>query len=130
MTMRYNYPTVDETLAMHDALIEAYGGSYGVRDVGALESALMRPQIGYYESILEEAAAMMESLAINHPFIDGNKRVAFAATEVFLSANGYFIDCDDTEAYGLFMRLFETNSFRFRELLAWLEEVVAPLEGS
>ena len=130
MTMRYQYPTVDETLAMHDALIEAYGGAYGVRDVGALESALMRPQTGYYDGILEEAAAMMESLAVNHPFIDGNKRVAFAATEVFLSANGYFIDCDDMEAYRLFMRLFETNSFRFRELLAWLEEVVAPLEGS
>ena len=130
MTARYRYPTLDETLALHDRLIETFGGSYGVRDVGALESALMRPQIGYYDSIHEEAAAMMESLAINHPFIDGNKRVAFAATEVFLSANGYFVDCDDEEAYRLFMRLFETNSFRFRELLAWLEEVVAPLEGS
>ena len=130
MTMGYEYPTVAETLALHDTLIESYGGSYGVRDVGALESALMRPQIGYYESILEEAAAMMESIAINHPFIDGNKRVAFAATEGFLRANGYRIYCDDIEVYRLFMRLFETNSFRFRELLAWLEEVVAPLEGS
>ena len=130
MTMGYKYPTVDETLELHEALIEIFGGSHGVRDVGALESALMRPQIGYYESILEEAAAMMESIAINHPFIDGNKRVAFAATEGFLRANGYRIYCDDMEAYRLFMRLFETNSFRFRELLAWLEEVVAPLEGS
>ena len=130
MTARYRYPTLDETLALHDRLIETFGGSYGVRDVGALESALMRPQIGYYDSIHEEAAAMMESLAINHPFIDGNKRVAFFATDGFLRANGYRVICDDEEAYRLFMRLFETNSFRFRELLAWLEEVVAPLEGS
>ena len=128
--MTREYITVEEAAAIHDDLIEAYGGSYGVRDMGGLESALMRPQIGYYDSIHEEAAAMMESLAINHPFIDGNKRVAFAATDAFLRLNGLFINCDNAEAYRLFMRLFETNSFRFRELLAWLEEVVAPLEGS
>ena len=128
--MTREYITVEEVEEMHDGLIEAYGGSYGVRDIGGLESALMRPQIGYYDSIHEEAAAMMESLAINHPFIDGNKRVAFAATDAFLRLNGLFINCDNAEAYRLFMRLFETNSFRFRELLAWLEEVVAPLEGS
>ena len=126
--MSYEYITVDETLALHVRLINDFGGSHGVRDVGALESALMRPQIGYYDSILEEAAAMMESLAINHPFIDGNKRVAFAATEGFLRANGFFIDCDDLEAHRFFMRLFETNSFKFAALLEWLEEVVAPLE--
>ena len=128
--MTREYLTVDEVTAMHDSMIEAYGGSYGIRDIGGLESALMRPQIGYYDSIIEEAAAMMESLAINHPFIDGNKRVAFAATDAFLRLNGLFINCDNAEAYRLFMRLFETNSFRFGELLAWLEEVVAPLEGS
>ena len=128
--MTREYLTIDEVVAMHDSMIEAYGGSYGVRDIGGLESALMRPQIGYYDGIIEEAAAMMESLAINHPFIDGNKRVAFTATDAFLRLNGLFINCDNAEAYRLFMRLFETNSFRFRELLAWLEEVVAPLEGS
>ena len=115
--MRFEYPTVDDTLEMHGDLIEEFGGSHGVRDLGALESALMRPQIGYYDGILEEAAAMMESLAINHPFIDGNKRVAFAATDAFLRANGYFINCDNEEAYRFFMRLFATNSFRYAALL-------------
>ena len=128
--MRFQYPTVDETLEMHADLINDFGGSHGVRDLGALESALMRPQIGYYDGILEEAAAMLESLAINHPFIDGNKRVAFEATDTFLRLNGYFIDCDNAEAYRFFMRLFETNSFRYDALLEWLTEVAAPLEGS
>ncbi len=128
MSPGYDYPTLDEMLALHVRLIDTFGGAHGVLDVGALESARMRPQIGYYDGILEEAAAMMESLAINHPFIDGNKRVAFFATEGFLLANGYRIDCDDVEAYRFFMRLFETNSFRYAPLLEWLEEVAAPLE--
>ena len=127
--MRFQYLTVDETLALHKRLIDAFGGSHGVRDLGALESALMRPQIGYYDGILEEAAAMLESLAINHPFIDGNKRVAFGATDAFLRLNGRFINCDNAEAYRFFMRLFETNSFRYGALLEWLTEVAAPLES-
>ena len=69
----------------------------------------------------------MESLANNHPFVDGNKRVAFFATETFLSMNGYYIECDDDDAHGFFMRLFETNSFRFAALQLWLEEHVRPL---
>lgn len=57
--------------------------------MGALESALYRPQTGYYLDLLQEAATLLESLAINHPFIDGNKRSAFAVTDVFLKLNGY-----------------------------------------
>ena len=125
--MSSNFPTIQEILAVHQDQIEQFGGSHGLRDMGALESALFRPQIGYYDGIIEEAAAMMESLAMNHPFIDGNKRVAFAVTEVFLGLNGHFIDCDSREAYDHFMQLFETNSFRFAELRAWLEEHVKPL---
>ena len=127
--MRFQYPTVEETLEMHVELINDFGGSHGVRDLGALESALMRPQIGYYDGILEEAAAMLESLAVNHPFIDGNKRVAFEATDTFLRLNGRFINCDNAEAHRFFMRLFETNSFRYGPLLEWLQEVAAPLES-
>jgi len=65
-----------------------YGGSQGVRDYGLLEAALYRPQTGYYAGLIEEAAALWESLAQNHPFIDGNKRTAFAATYTFLAING------------------------------------------
>ena len=127
--MTRDFPTVEEVVAVHDALIHEFGGSVGLRDMGALESAILRPQMGYYGGLIEEAAAMLESLAMNHPFVDGNKRTAFAATEIFLRMNGSFIDCDSEAAYDHFMRLFETNSFRFAELHEWLEESVEPLAG-
>ena len=125
--MSSNFPTIQEILDIHEDQIERFGGSHGLRDRGALESALFRPQMGYYDGLIEEAAALMESLAMNHPFIDGNKRVAFAVTEVFLGLNGHYIECDSREAYDHFMRLFDTNSFRFAELKDWLEEHVKPL---
>ena len=125
--MTHDFPTLEEVLAIHDAQIAEFGGGAGLRDAGALESALMRPQLGYYDNLIEEAAALLESLAMNHPFVDGNKRTAFATTEVFLSLNGHFIDCDDREAYAFFMHLFETNSFRFDQLREWLEANVRPL---
>ena len=114
---------------MHRVLIRVFGGSLGLRDPGALASAIMRPQLGYYESLVEEAAALMESLAMNHPFIDGNKRVAFFVTDDFLRMNGYYIDCEDREAYAFFMNLFDTNTFRFHQLRPWLEEHVKPILG-
>jgi death-on-curing protein len=128
--MSYDYLEIGEAIAIHDALIQEFGGSMGIRDEGALAAAMMRPQLGYYESLIEEAAALMESLANNYPFVDGNKRTALAVTDTFLALNGYFIDCDNDEAYKYFMQLFETNSFRFEELLPWLEEKVRPLPGT
>ena len=127
--MTHDFPTIEEVVALFDSLIREFGGSMGLRDMGALESAILRPQMGYYDSLIEEAAALLESLAMNHPFVDGNKRTAFAATEIFLRLNGSFIDCDSDEAYDHFMRLFETNSFRFAELRSWLEDHVQPVPG-
>ena len=125
--MTRGFPTFDEVVALHDDLLDRFGGEPGLRDAGGLESALMRPQIGYYDGIIEEAAALMESLAMNHPFVDGNKRVAFFVTDTFLRINGHYIDCDSQEAYDYFMGLFDTNTFRFAELAAWLTETVKPL---
>ena len=128
--MTHSFPTVEEVVALHDALIYDFGGALGLRDMGALESAILRPQMGYYDGLIEEAAAILESLAMNHPFVDGNKCVAFAATEIFLMMNGSFIECDSEAAYDYFMQLFETNSFRFAQPRSWLEENVKPLPGS
>lgn len=125
--MTHDFPTIQEVIAMHEALIAAFGGTTGIRDEGALAAALMRPQLGYYDDLVQEAAALMESLANNHAFIDGNKRVAFFVTDTFLRMNGQFIDCDNEEAYAFFMRLFETGAFRFTELQSWLEEKVRAL---
>ena len=125
--MSRRYPTIRMAIEIHDDQITQFGGELGLRDVGGLESALARPQIGYYDGIIEEAAALMESLAINHPFVDGNKRVSFFVTDMFLRMNGHFIDCDSEEAYAHFMHLFDTHSFRFSELVDWLSDNVRPL---
>ena len=121
------YLTIDEIVEIHQTLIAEFGGSPGLRDIRRLESALMRPQSGYYQSIIEEAAALMESLANNHPFIDGNKRIAFFATDIFLRLNDYFIKCDGKEAYSFFMVLFNSNSFNYSNLLKWLRDKINPL---
>ena len=81
--------SVDEAIAIHERLIERFGGAPGIRDKGLLESALFRPQTGYYDDIAELAAALFESLILNRAFVDGNKRVAFFVTDVFLRLNGW-----------------------------------------
>ena len=91
------YVTTADALFFHKVLIERYGGSTGVRDVGALEAALHRPQTGYYDTIVHEAAALFESLLQTHPFIDGNKRTAFIAMELFLDLNGFELNASDED---------------------------------
>lgn len=88
------YPSLEEALYLHSLLIERFGGAPGVLDKGLLESALARPRSGYYRSLSEQAAALLHSLAMNHPFTDGNKRLAFALTAVFLRLNGYSLRVD------------------------------------
>lgn len=114
--------SVDELIAIHKYLIDEFGGPDGLRDRNALESAAMRPQSGYYKNIYAEAAALMESLGMNHPFVDGNKRMAFFATDIFLRLNGLYIDCDDQEAYEFLIGLLESNTFNFENLTTWLED--------
>jgi death-on-curing protein len=121
---RFTYISVDEAIFIHGVLLERHGGSSGLRDAGALESALVRPQLGYYDDLIAEAAALLESLAINHPFIDGNKRVAFGVVDVFLRINGHRIGCSADDAYAFMIELFETNRFRFEYLEPWLRSIV------
>lgn len=115
-----DYLTVIEVLAIHDDQIERYGGEAGVRDRGLLEAALFRPQTGYYADLIEEAAALWESLAQNHPFIDGNKRTAFAVTYTFLAINGARITADAEETYVFISDLYETGAFSMDRLVVWL----------
>jgi death-on-curing protein len=89
---------VEELLDLHRQLIARFGGAGGVRDPGLLESALARPRSGYYASLSEQAAALLQSLAGNHAFVDGNKRVPFAAAAVFLRMNGYALVVGADEA--------------------------------
>lgn len=114
------YPSLDEVLAAHARLIEVFGGAPGVRDRGALEAALARPKSGYYRDVIEEAAALLESLSQNHPFVDGNKRTAIAATAAFLRVNGFRLEFDDLDAHQFLIQLYASNQFRFERLEQWL----------
>ena len=120
--MSFDYIRVEEILAIHADQIERYGGAEGIRDPGLLEAALFRPQTGYYPTLIDEAAALWESLSQNHPFVDGNKRTAFAATYVFLAINGLDIIATDDEAQDFVLGLYATSSITFDNLRAWLSE--------
>ena len=118
--MAHDYLTVADVLGMHTILMERYGGAQGVRDPGALEAALYRPQTGYYDDILAEAAALLESLAINHPFVDGNKRIAYAAADVFLRINGWRLKRDPMKIHAEMIQMFEAGTFNLARLEPWL----------
>ena len=115
-----DYLTVAEVLAIHEDQIERYGGGAGIRDRGLLEVALFRPQTGYYADLLEEAAALWESLSQSHPFTDGNKRTAFAATYTFLAINGAQLTAGVDETLDFVCGLYEAGTFDFERLNKWL----------
>ena len=120
--MSFDYIRVEDILAIHADQIERYGGDEGIRDPGLLEAALFRPQTGYYPTLIDEAAALWESLSQNHPFVDGNKRTAFAATYVFLAVNGLEITATDDEAQDFVLGLYSASRVTFEKLRAWLIE--------
>src|SRR5437667_6239445 len=115
-----DYLTVAAVMVMPDDQIERYGGSPGLRDQGLLEAALYRPQTGHYADLIEEAAALWESLAQNHSFVDGNKRTAFAAMYTFLAINGLRFTAEAEETYLFVTNLYKANQFRFEKLVPWL----------
>ena len=125
--MSYDYIRVDDVIAIHADQIERYGGGHGLRDPGLLEAALFRPQTGYYPSLTDEAAALWESLSQNHPFVDGNKRTAFAATYVFLLINGLRITASDEDAQDFVLGLYEANQLNFETLRVWLLDNTKPV---
>jgi death-on-curing protein len=122
------YLTLDEVLRIHQILIEVFGGTNGVLDPGLVESALLRPQTGYYSDLLEEAAALWESLAMNHGFVDGNKRVAYACLEIFLQTNGMDVAATNEELERFIYANLEGGTFRKDVLEQWLRAHTAPLE--
>jgi death on curing protein len=122
-----DFLTVVDILAIHADQIERFGGAPGLRDAGILEAALFRPQTGYYADVIEEAAALWESLSQGHPFVDGNKRTALAAMHVFLAINGIALHASASELYAFIIGLYETNDFRFAALVTWLRLNTRPI---
>lgn len=120
--MSREYLTLPEVLAIHEDQIDVYGGSEGVHDLGQLEAALFRPQSGYYPDIIAEAVALWESLSQNHPFVDGNKRTAFASVYTFLLLNGIELTADSDSAWNFLSKLYTKGEFRYEHLDEWLRE--------
>jgi len=112
---------------MQSRLIDLFGGLHGVRDKGTVEAAVFRPQTGYYNSLEEEAAALMESLGNNHGFVDGNKRIAFSAADTFLRINGFYLDVIAEEGYELISGSMDRHEFRFAKILQWIREHIKKL---
>ena len=123
------YLTVAEVVAIHHHQIEEYGGEHGMLNQGALEAAVFRPQTGYYNDLSEEVAALFESLVNNHPFVDGNKRVGFAAIHTFLLLNRFDLDVTSEAAFGFMIKAMADGSFRFPLLRDWISAHLVPLRG-
>jgi death-on-curing protein len=120
------YLDMQDVLALHHRQLERFGGAPGVRDAGLIEAALSRPQSGYYRDLIEDAAALWESLTMNHGFVDGNKRVGFAATWVFLRMNGWVITASPEDTFRFVIGALEKRSFRKDVLEPWLRSNAAP----
>ena len=119
--------TLDEVLEIHHKLIATFGGPLGIRDMGMLESALYRPQTGYYQDLVEMAAALFESLLMNHPFIDGNKRIAFFATDIFLRLNGWKFSVNANQAHHFIIKELENRQNSFDNLKNWIQNSISRL---
>ena len=124
-----DYLTVAEIYHMQHRLIDMFGGMHGVRDKGAVEAAVFRPQTGYYNDLSEEAAALLESLVNNHPFLDGNKRVGFAAAHTFLLLNGFDLDVSSMAAFAFVMKAITGGKFRFALLHEWISAHLVPVSA-
>ncbi len=118
--------TLDEVIAIHDSMIELYGGSFGIRDVGLLQSAISRPQASFggvdlYPTIFDKAAALFHSLMFNHAFLDGNKRTTMTATARFLAINGYSVEVEQREFVDFPLRV-ENKHLSLGEIKVWLKK--------
>jgi death-on-curing protein len=114
------YLDMQDVLSLHRRQVERFGGAPGIRDAGLIEAALARPQSGYYQDLIEEAAALWESLTMNLGFVDGNKRVGFAATHVFLRINGLDITASADVTLQFVVGLLDAGLFEKQKLESWL----------
>ena len=125
------YLTVDEVVELHELVVARSGGGSGVREIGGIESAVAQPQMTFggadlYPSIAEKAAAIAFSLVMNHPFVDGNKRIGHAAMETFLMLNGYHVEARVDDQEQMFLNV-AAGLVKQSELVEWLKRRIEPL---
>lgn len=117
--------SIEQVIQIHEILINRFGGANGLRDLGLLESALSRPYqtfegIELYEHAFQKAAAIIESLLINHPFLDGNKRTGYVVMRLILLENGWDLIADKEERYQFVMNI-ASGKMEFNQILNWIE---------
>ena len=115
-----------QVLFIHSRIIDETGGSHGVRDLGLLESAVARPRATYegkdlYPTLIQKAAALMESLIKNHPFVDGNKRTAITSAGIFLQMNGHTLQASQREVVD-FTAALATKKAGFEHVVEWFKK--------
>ncbi len=120
--------SVDDVINIHDILIDKFGGSHGVRDLNALESAITRPYMTFdqkdlYPSLTAKASALIESLISNHPFIDGNKRVGYVIMRYFLLTNGCDINATQSEKFEFVIKIAQ-NQLQFEQINSWISKKI------
>ena len=123
---KVNYLTVAQVLFIHDQMVKRFGGSFGVRDLGLVESAVARPEASFdgqdlYTDIFDKAAALLQSLLKNHPFVDGNKRTALTSAGVFLKNNGWKLKNTNKEEV-VFAVDVDNKHLPLEEISKWLKE--------
>lgn len=129
---KINFIPKEVILYFYDQLIQTYGGRYGVRDEKLLDSALEQPKATYegkylHGTLMEMAAAYGYHLCNNHPFVDGNKRIALVAMDVFLQRNGFEIVASEKETYKIMVQL-SSGKLSKKDLAKWLEKNTSPLK--
>ena len=130
--MSPTFLTLDEVLEIHRDQLARYGGAAGVRDLGLLQSALAQPQASFrgqflHADLFEMAAAYLFHLVQNHAFVDGNKRVGFAAMHTFLLVNGFDLDVSNKAAHRFVIKAMEEGTFRFSLIRQWIAAHLVPL---
>ena len=129
-----NYPTLGQILELYDEVIKVSGGSYGLRDLGYLESALYQPQQTFsgadlYPTLSQKAGALGYSLIMNHPFVDGNKRIGLVAMEFFLELNGMMLSVSTDETVETIL-LVAKGEFSREALTEWIETHLTTIQPS
>lgn len=115
-----------QVLFIHNRAVKRFGGAFGIRDLGLIESAVARPQSGFggeylYKNIYDMAAALLQSILKNHPFIDGNKRTALSSTAIFLKVNGYKLINNHQEEVEFAVSVDNSN-LTLEQISAWLKQ--------
>ncbi len=122
---------LNSVLKLHNEILNEYGGATGIRDSNLLDSALHRPfqtfdGVDLYKSVFEKTAAVMQSIIINHPFVDGNKRTGFLLGEILLLENSFAINAEEDVCYSFVIDI-STGTFSFDDIVNWLRQHTQPV---